>query len=154
MSMRNVGTLTRKVNTQAVKLFICPNDNENKFLELQDKSFSPNRNVLVEAAGDGGAIPYTGVLNAVLSGTLLLTSDMLDDPAGFSYFATIDDDTKQLPVVNWKLKMVDWTRRETVFTMKGMLETFDVSGGAEGAVKCSIGIRITEFDPDGGISVG
>ncbi len=150
--MADVGTKATLVNSRATKLFIRPSASDLEYVELQDKNLNPSHRVLTEVTTGAGVTAYTGALDATLTGTALFSTNMVTAVGGYKEIATINSTTKQLPIKVWKVKVVDFTGTTQTWTISGMLETFEFSGGAEGALKYDIVIRITDFDASTSIS--
>ena len=144
--MSDVGTKESLVNTRATRLFIRPTGTDLEYVELQDKSLNPSNRVIVEPSIGAGVVAYTGALDAVLNGTALFSTNMVTAVGGYKEIAPIDTNTFQLPIKTWKIKVTPFSGSQQVWTVKGMLETFEFKGGAEGALKYDIVIRITEFN--------
>ena len=144
--MADVGTKESLVNTRATRVFIRPVSTDLEYIELQDKNLNPSNRVMVEPSIGAGVVAYTGALDAVLNGTALFSTNMITAIGGYKEIATVSSTTFQLPIKTWKIKITPFAGATQTWTVKGMLETFELKGGAEGALKYDIVIRITDFD--------
>lgn len=150
--MVDIGDATKRLNSRATKLFIRPSAADLEWLELQDKSFNPKHNILVEPTTSDGIAAYTGALNGTLTGTILFTTDMIDAVGGYKEIATVSTTTKQLPIKTWKIKTTDFANTTKQWTFTAILEDFDLNGAVEGGTKYDIVLRILSFDPTSDIT--
>lgn len=152
--MTDIGTPdTKRVNSRATKLYVRPASTDIEYLQLQDKSFTPDHPILVEPTTSAGVAAYTGALTGgTFTGTILFTSDMVAAVGGLRELATVSSTTFQRPIETWKLKLIDFAGATQTWSFTAMLEHFDLNGPAEGGTKYDVGLRVLSFNPTSDIA--
>lgn len=137
--MTDIGVLAQRINSQNFKVYLdTGTDEEYKF--LQNASLNMSHSEFREPTTNGGLIYYSGLSDNTLSGTLLLTTDLITGSTvgDLDSWMTVNA-YMEYPIQALKITLTDASGTTSSYSFsQAKLASCVIYKGQEGAVKADV----------------